>query len=198
MWFDKSKVEWGVLAPSAVIYWCTFPSVLGEILIAGFENNLVFLGVDSAYCAVRNDFFVFAHKKEWQIFERAEWPHFSISQLQNNIDYYWGALSVLSEGLTFSSVNLLITGTIFQKRVWLALSEVSYGRTLSYSEFAGQINCPKAVRAVASAVAQNPIPLWLPCHRIIQKSGVFGHFHWGPVLKCRLIEAEKKKVAFLF
>ena len=62
-------------------------------------------------------------------------------------------------------------GTPFQQRVWAALREISAGETLSYSRLAARLGIPKAVRAVASAVALNPVALVIPCHRVVGNRG---------------------------
>ena len=62
-------------------------------------------------------------------------------------------------------------GTPFQKRVWSALMEIPYGRTLSYMELAKKLGDPKAIRAVAAANGQNPIWIAIPCHRVIGSGG---------------------------
>ena len=68
---------------------------------------------------------------------------------------------------------------------------VQKGETISYQELAERIGEPKAVRAVASAVAQNPIAMLVPCHRIIHKDGTLGEYHWGRDLKKQLLDWEK-------
>jgi len=84
------------------------------------------------------------------------------------------------------------TGTAFQKSVWRALIEISYGERTSYHTIAQAINKPKANRAVGSAVGANPISLLIPCHRIIQASGAIGNYRWGVNRKCALLDAEQQ------
>lgn len=91
-------------------------------------------------------------------------------------------------------LKLDLQGTDFQKRVWGELLKVKKGETLSYQELAERIGQPKAVRAVASAVAENRIAMLVPCHRIIHKDGTTGEYHWGRELKKQLLEWEKKTV----
>jgi len=66
--------------------------------------------------------------------------------------------------------------TPFQQEVYRALSNLPVGKTISYSELAGAIGHPRAVRAVASACAKNPVCLLIPCHRVIYKNGKTGHY----------------------
>ncbi|MBP7147847.1 MAG: methylated-DNA--[protein]-cysteine S-methyltransferase [Acidobacteria bacterium] len=64
-----------------------------------------------------------------------------------------------------------LEGTEFQKRVWLALRRIPAGRTASYREIAALLDAPRAVRAVGAANGRNPVPIILPCHRVIGASG---------------------------
>jgi len=70
----------------------------------------------------------------------------------------------------------LHSGTAFQQAVWLALRHIPAGTTISYRELAQQINRPLAVRAVGQALKRNPLPIVLPCHRVIRQSGDLGGY----------------------
>lgn len=83
-------------------------------------------------------------------------------------------------------------GTELQMQVWRILAEVPYGSTLSYSELAQRAGYGHAVRAVAHACAVNPVPLLIPCHRIIAKDGSLGGFAWGLACKQALLTLEQK------
>ncbi|MCH5329494.1 MAG: methylated-DNA--[protein]-cysteine S-methyltransferase [Alistipes sp.] len=85
---------------------------------------------------------------------------------------------------------LHIAGTPFRRRVWRTLLEVRRGERLSYSQLAAAAGVPRAVRAVASAVAANPISVAIPCHRVVRNDGTIGNYHWGAGLKRLLLEAE--------
>lgn len=69
------------------------------------------------------------------------------------------------------TVPLDIYGTNFQQKVWLALKEIEYGKTSSYKAVAERIGAPKAVRAIGGANNKNPIPIIIPCHRVIGSNG---------------------------
>ena len=88
-------------------------------------------------------------------------------------------------------IDIDLHGTEFQLKVWKEVMKVQKGETISYQELAERIGEPKAVRAVASAVAQNPIAMLVPCHRIIHKDGTLGEYHWGRDLKKQLLDWEK-------
>ena len=64
-----------------------------------------------------------------------------------------------------------VEGTAFQNKVWKAVSEIPFGKTVTYGELAETIGSPKSVRAVASAVAANPITVIIPCHRVVSSNG---------------------------
>jgi AraC family transcriptional regulator of adaptative response/methylated-DNA-[protein]-cysteine methyltransferase len=83
-----------------------------------------------------------------------------------------------------------IRGTAFQRRVWSALREIAPGTTASYGEIAARIGQPKAARAVARACATNPIPLAIPCHRVVRSDGGLGGYRLGSARKRALLERE--------
>ena len=82
-------------------------------------------------------------------------------------------------------------GTAFQRLVWQELDSVGYGRTATYSELARAIGKPRAARAVGAALARNPLPLVVPCHRVIGAGGDLRGFGLGGLaVKRRLLDAE--------
>lgn len=98
-------------------------------------------------------------------------------------------------GKTPSDLKLLMTGTKFQQAVWKELMKVPAGETISYAELARRIKKPKAMRAVGNAMGANPIPILVPCHRVIATGGGLGGFGGGLTLKRILLEAERKEAA---
>ena len=85
---------------------------------------------------------------------------------------------------------VFLLGTPFQLAVWEKLLEVEEGETLSYSELAESVGRPKAVRAVANAVGDNPVGYLVPCHRIIGKAGDLRGYRWGVDVKKAMLEFE--------
>lgn len=83
-----------------------------------------------------------------------------------------------------------LSGTDFQKRVWREAMRIPYGKTISYGRLAARIGRPGAARAVGNALAINPVPLIVPCHRIILSNGGLGGFGPGTPLKKQLIALE--------
>ena len=86
-------------------------------------------------------------------------------------------------------------GTPWQRRVWSALLQTTPGVVLSYGELAARMGRPSSVRAVASAVASNPIGVLIPCHRIVPAKGGVGQYRWGSSLKADLIAYERSSGA---
>lgn len=100
--------------------------------------------------------------------------------------------SALSGTIPAAEVPLDPAGTTFQKRVWRELVKVPWGKTVSYTELARKAGNPKAVRAAASACANNPITFLIPCHRVLRKDGSLGGYFWGLDKKQSLLERERK------
>ena len=93
---------------------------------------------------------------------------------------------------TFPPLDL--AGTDFQKSVWNALQKISPGKTKSYGEIARAIGRPKAMRAVGGACGANPVPVLVPCHRVLAADGKIGGFSGGLAWKRVLLAREGVKV----
>ena len=89
--------------------------------------------------------------------------------------------------------QLQVIGSPFQIKVWKALFQIQAGQVVTYSEVATAINKPSSVRAVATAIGRNPISFLIPCHRVIQKSGGLGGYHWGLPIKKHILNFENEK-----
>jgi AraC family transcriptional regulator of adaptative response/methylated-DNA-[protein]-cysteine methyltransferase len=85
-----------------------------------------------------------------------------------------------------------VRGTVFQERVWRALTEIPAGQTASYAEIAQRIGAPKSARAVAAACAANKIAVAIPCHRVVRNDGALSGYRWGVERKHALLKAESK------
>lgn len=92
------------------------------------------------------------------------------------------------------SIPLVFTGSPFQCRVWDELLKIPYGTTLSYAELAKRIGNPKAVRAVASANAANPISILVPCHRVIGSNHKLTGYGGGIEAKQNLLSLEARTI----
>jgi AraC family transcriptional regulator of adaptative response/methylated-DNA-[protein]-cysteine methyltransferase len=93
-----------------------------------------------------------------------------------------------------NNIHLVVQGTNFQLKVWEALLTIPSGALTTYQQIAESIQHPKAVRAVGTAVGQNPVAFLIPCHRVIRKEGKPGEYYWGSVRKKALLGWEAAQV----
>jgi AraC family transcriptional regulator, regulatory protein of adaptative response / methylated-DNA-[protein]-cysteine methyltransferase len=162
-----------------MIYYYTEPSILNEHTTVACTKQGV--------CAI-----IFATQEAVEVELKQMFPkeelYFGSVRSQNNTYKF---VDRLASDLNFDQLPLdIISGTAFQQSVWRYLKEVPRGSTITYSELAVRVGRPKAVRAVASAVANNPISVIIPCHRVIPKSGGIGKYRWGSDMKKALLERE--------
>ncbi len=100
-------------------------------------------------------------------------------------------LSYLDGGLRKFTVPVVLEGTAFQKAVWTQLAAVPYGETRTYGEIATSLRKPRAARAVGTACRANPLPILVPCHRIVGGNGALGGFGGGIGMKHELLQLER-------
>lgn len=96
----------------------------------------------------------------------------------------------LGQRMNFS-VPLNLTGSAFELSAWRALKTIPYGETVSYRQQATKMGYPLAARAVGRANGQNPLPIVIPCHRVITANGKIGGYIGGTAIKSKLLELEK-------
>ncbi|RZI82941.1 MAG: bifunctional DNA-binding transcriptional regulator/O6-methylguanine-DNA methyltransferase Ada [Rubrivivax sp.] len=114
-------------------------------------------------------------------FEPADGPFKQwISQILRHLEQPSGLLDL----------PLDVQGTVFQRRVWQALQDIPCGQTVSYTELARRLGQPTAVRAVASACANNNIAIAIPCHRVVRTNGDLAGYRWGLARKAELLRRE--------
>ena len=92
-------------------------------------------------------------------------------------------------------IKLHLKGTDFQLKVWETLLKIPMGGLTTYKDIAGQLGNPQASRAVGSAVGDNPVAFLIPCHRVIQSTGIIGQYHWGATRKTAMIGWEAARTA---
>ena len=113
----------------------------------------------------------------------------TFSALETQIqDYYQG------KPVNFSNVKVCLEGfSVFQRHVLSILRRVRYGKTVSYRQLANMADNPNAARAIGSVMAANPLPLIIPCHRVIKSDGRPGQFSaaGGTQTKIRMLKIEK-------
>jgi methylated-DNA-[protein]-cysteine S-methyltransferase len=154
-----------------MMYYCHFETPIGELLLAGDTDALSMIGFPKG--SMRRD-----PEPDWIYNEE---PFQKVcTQLT---EYFAG------ERKDFD-LPLSLSGTEFQVSVLEALQQIPYGETTSYGAIAKQIGRPKAVRAVGAANGRNPIPIIVPCHRVIGSSGDLTGFGGGLDTKAELLRLE--------
>ena len=149
---------------------------IGELLLAGSGSHLSLLGFPSGKMQRRHEF-------DWT---KDESPF--IEACVQLDAYFAGELKNFD-------LQLMPKGTAFQESVWHALIEIPYGETCSYGQLAANIGKPKASRAVGAANGVNPIPVIIPCHRVIGASGKLTGFGGGIETKQFLLGLESGQIA---
>jgi methylated-DNA-[protein]-cysteine S-methyltransferase len=147
---------------------CTYMTIIGKVSISddGVGN------IDGVY--LPNSNLPFRECRESPVMAEAE--------CQIN-EYLTGKRTVFD-------IPINAEGTDFQKSVWREISRISYGEAISYKDIAERIGRPNSYRAVGNACGANPIPLIIPCHRVIASDGGLGGFGGGLSLKKKLREIE--------
>ena len=121
-------------------------------------------------------------------------PSIPFAILENGLDPVSAFIAAIFEGKNTKIPTLAkLTGTDFQQHVWQAMANIPAGQTKTYSELAQAIGRPSAVRAVGSACGKNPVPLFIPCHRIVASSGGLGGFSCGLPWKELLLTLENAR-----
>jgi len=153
------------------MYYCYFDTPIGELLLAGEADALTMIGFPKG--SMRRD-----PEADW-IYNEA--PLASVRQQLS--EYFAGQRKSFD-------LPLALQGTEFQVSVLEALQTIPYGETTSYGAIAKQIGRPKAVRAVGAANGRNPIPIIVPCHRVIGSGGDLTGFGGGLDTKAALLRLE--------
>jgi AraC family transcriptional regulator, regulatory protein of adaptative response / methylated-DNA-[protein]-cysteine methyltransferase len=119
---------------------------------------------------------------------RGEWPR--AARVRDDGAARQVAESVLSGEVRRRPLHLLVQGTNFQIQVWEALLRIPEGALVTYGRIAAALGVPDASRAVAGAVARNPIAYLIPCHRVIRETGALAGYRWGEERKAAMIAWE--------
>lgn len=159
------------------MYYCYQQSPIGDLLLAGDGEALCVIGFPEG--SRRRD-----PEPDWIFNEKP------LADARRQLAEYFAG-----ERKSFD-LQLRKTGTAFQLRVLDALEEIPYGETVSYADIAERIGQPKAVRAVGAANGRNPLPIVIPCHRVIGKSGDLTGFGGGLDTKEALLRLEAEHSQF--
>lgn len=150
----------------------TADSPVGPLLLAAHDGGV---------CGIE------FHESRHRIARGVDWregAHPLLDRLQAQLhEYFAGARRAFD-------LPLAPHGTAFQREVWQALASIPYGTTLSYAQLAARIGRPAAMRAVGAANGRNPLPIVLPCHRVIGANGALTGFGGGLPTKAFLLRLE--------
>lgn len=153
------------------LFFTHIDSPIGPLLVAGDDEALHYISFPTGHKA-------FSARPEWH---RAEAPFAEASR--QLAAYFAGELRQFT-------LPLHLSGTDFQNSVWRHLSTIPFGETQSYGQVANALGRPKACRAVGAANGNNPLPIILPCHRVIGASGALTGFGGGLPTKEFLLRHE--------
>ncbi|MEO6329917.1 MAG: methylated-DNA--[protein]-cysteine S-methyltransferase [Ginsengibacter sp.] len=156
-------------------------SPFGNILVASTAKGICCLTFAEGETEALNDL-------------RNRFPNASFKQMLDSIQQ--NALYIFTHDWSkFDRIKLHLKGTDFQLKVWETLLKIPMGRLSTYGNIAKQISIPGASRTVGSAIGDNPVAFLIPCHRVIQSTGMFGGYHWGTIRKTTIIGWEVAKTA---
>ena len=153
------------------MYYCYLETPIGELLLAGEDDALAMIGFPKG--SMRRD-----PEPDWIFNEKR-----LATARQQLTEYFAGTRRDFD-------LSVALSGTEFQVSVLEALQQIPYGETVSYGEIARRVGRPKAVRAVGAANGRNPIPIVVPCHRVIGSSGDLTGFGGGLDTKEALLRLE--------
>jgi methylated-DNA-[protein]-cysteine S-methyltransferase len=160
------------------LFYTRMKSPVGTLLLAGDERGLRLVSFENSKRAA-------VVKPGWKLDEAP------FVEVVRQLQAYFGA-----ERKEFDLL-LAPEGTDFQLDVWRSLRAIPYGETISYGQLAERIGNPKAVRAVGLANGCNPIPIIIPCHRVIGSDGSLTGFGGGLLNKKKLLDLENKQMSLL-
>jgi AraC family transcriptional regulator of adaptative response/methylated-DNA-[protein]-cysteine methyltransferase len=178
-------LRWEAMSPGAharggaglVIRYGSFASPFGEVLAMGTEKGLCGMaftseiGPEAAFADLAG-----------------RWPKAAFAPDREAI---WGWVEAALGQRGQAALHLI--GAPFQIKVWEALLAIPSGQVTTYSDIAGAIGHPRAVRAVGTAVGRNPLAWLIPCHRALRKTGALGGYHWGLPVKRAMLAWESAR-----
>jgi AraC family transcriptional regulator of adaptative response/methylated-DNA-[protein]-cysteine methyltransferase len=180
-WEAMSPGEFAREGADLSIFWGWFESPFGPALVMGTDRGIC--GI--AFAAETGEEAAMADL-------RGRWPR---ARFVADADALrpWVLRAFGAEGAGPDPAPLFLIGAPFQIKVWEALLTIPSGHVTTYSDIAGAIGHPRAVRAVGTAVGRNPISLLIPCHRALRKSGALGGYHWGLPVKRAILAWESAR-----
>jgi AraC family transcriptional regulator of adaptative response/methylated-DNA-[protein]-cysteine methyltransferase len=183
--YDSASAELG-MAPSEfrrkgaglTVRYAGAPTSLGFVLVAATEKGICKIGFGDDAGLLADEL-------------RSEFANADVREDPERLAPFIAQIDAYLRG-TRQDIDLPldIAATAFRQRVWDALRRIPYGETRSYTQIAEAVGAPRAVRAVASACATNPVALAIPCHRVVQKGGALAGYRWGLPRKAALLDNE--------
>jgi O-6-methylguanine DNA methyltransferase len=168
---------------TSMLKWAQVNTILGPGSIASSDIGLCYFSV---YSGLRDmKYWLASHYPEEDMIMVPESPY--LAEALRQLDEYLGGRRRVF------TISLDLKGTQFQTRVWETLLKVPYGLTITYSALATKAGYPQAARAVGNAMRANPLPVFVPCHRVLPANGSLGTYAGGKDLKRWLLELEGKQ-----
>lgn len=187
--YEKAGAQLGMTPASygkggagAVIAYAFADTALGLVIVGATTAGICFVGIGDTEADLLKEL-------------RHDYPAATFAADPSGLGETVSEVAATLEGREpHRSLPLDIRGTAFQRQVWEALQAIPMGETRTYAELAAGIGRPKAIRAVGSACAKNPVSLLIPCHRAVGTDGTLRGYRWGLSRKKTLIETERDAV----
>lgn len=163
-----------------IIHYQFYECLFGKIIIGSTSKGICYMA------------FVDEKEKGFNLLQQ-HFPNAKFIQSEN--EQHQNALLVFNKDWTnLNPIKLHLKGTEFQIKVWETLLKIPMGKLSTYGNIANSINNPNASRAVGTAIGSNPVAYLIPCHRVIQSSGIFGGYMWGNTRKTAIIGWEQSNL----
>jgi methylated-DNA-[protein]-cysteine S-methyltransferase len=162
---------------TSALYYTAMQSPIGKLHLVSDDKALLSIGLGGPKPALK--------------FKKSAQPNAVLTQTVAQLAEYFRG-----ERLKFDLPTKL-NGTEFQMKAWRSLEKIPYGKTISYREQAEKVGAGKAFRAVGSANGRNPLPIVIPCHRVVASDGKLGGYAGGLKMKARLLEIERRAGALV-
>lgn len=184
-WEAVTPGEYKMRGSGLTIHYGFHHSPFGEILIGSTDRGICNLAFVSPY----------GHSESLENLHK-NWPQARLVDDPSITQPLVAPIFQRTGKTPYVPLSLYLSGSNFQLKVWEALLRIPSGNVVSYREVAAIIGDPKASRAVGNALANNPVAVLIPCHRVINSLGEFGHYHYGDARKIALLGWEMAKVTY--
>ncbi len=179
-WEAMSPGDYAKGGEGLTIDWGWFDSPFGPALVMGTARGICGIGfaAETGADETRQDLV-------------SRWPRATFRENPAHLNAW--VQTAFGMSTATADTPIVLIGAPFQIKVWEALLRIPFGHVTTYSEIAGAIGHPAAVRAVGTAVGRNPISFVIPCHRALRKSGGLGGYHWGLPVKRAMLAYESAR-----